>query len=214
MMGFVSIVFYCISCIVMSSYSLSAFEMRGFFAIHNYQDEMPLFQLYYRGHYSTSNAEGFYVIRSEQQIPSTMEIIFTTQLAYKQHKNNTLQGCYIKNETDYKHYKFLKNPNSDTMYQWEVCASKDNYEIDNNALIIFIDPIFIQAIEEWKVVKLQPGVIKLPRIKLHKKVDNKDLFKQSRAWLLSESLDRKAFVSQSAQISHVQKPGTSLIRIN
>ncbi|KKQ49728.1 MAG: hypothetical protein US69_C0002G0003 [candidate division TM6 bacterium GW2011_GWF2_38_10] len=165
------------------------------FACGKNQEKIPHIRVAYKGNEIISDDEGFFSIPIEdQESIDKISLIITKEVRQKATRNNTI--AHFKIGKNKKHLYYSCKNNSEIQGQWNT-TQKDLYKkhryIPNNAVVVFIDPKYIDHIENWNI-PLASNFIAMPKIVLKNNYPCKKITHATSKALLT-SLDNTTFHS-------------------
>lgn len=165
------------------------------FACGKTQEKIPHIRVIYKGNEIISDDEGFFSIPiDDQESVDNLSLVITKQIKQKTTRNNTIAHFKIcKNK---KHLYYTCKNNTETQNKWDT-VQKDLYKkhryIPENAIVVFIDPKYIDHIENWNI-PLTSNFIAMPKIILKNNYPCKKITRATSKALLT-SLDNTTFHS-------------------
>lgn len=186
--------------------------LKGCFTLAENQsnNKIPQIRVYFEGKETISDEDGFFSIPLDEDHLEKYKLVIakTFQQDFDQH--NTIKDLRLIADKHYKCYSFKKRgPFGGMWVQREKDLTKKKFIIPNNAIIILLDPKYVDHLEAWSV-NLASNFVKLPKIVLKNEVHHKTSDRAAAKSLLT-SLDAAVF---HEEVREVVKHPTEKITIS
>jgi hypothetical protein len=165
---------------------------RFIFVDDSYNDKVPQFRIYFEGKETMSDEDGFFSIPVDEDRLEKYKLVITKTFQRDFERQNTIKNLRLFVDKNYKCYSFKKmGPFGGMWVQREKDLRKKNFVIPNNAIIILVDPKYVDHLDQWNI-NLASNFIKLPKIVLKREIKHKSTDRAAAKSLLT-SLDAAVF---------------------
>lgn len=177
------------------------------FADESYDDKIPQFRICFEGKETMSDKDGFFSIPVDEDRLEKYKLVITKTFQPDFDQHNTIKDLRLFADKNYKCYSFKKmGPFGGMWVQREKDLRKKNFIIPNNAIIILVDPKYIDHLDQWSI-NLASNFIKLPKIVLKKEVKHKSTDRAAAKSLLT-ALDAAVFHEEVRE--EIKQPSTKV----
>ncbi len=162
------------------------------FSEEPYNKNFPKFRVCFEGKETMSDEDGFFSIPVEEDQLEKYTLVIAKTLRQDFDQHNNVNGLRLFADKSYKCYTFKKRGSfGGSWVQREKDLSKKQLIIPTNAIIVLVDPKYVDHLDTWNV-NLASNFIKLPKIILKKEIKNKTTDRAAAKSLLT-SLDSMVF---------------------